>query len=52
MDDLATKFINTRPMKVEKSPAKHTEINIRSLKSVKQKYLIKYDSLREDGLQH
>jgi hypothetical protein len=42
MDDLASKFMNIRPIKYERSPAKDQAI--KSLKSVKQKYAIKCES--------
>lgn len=44
MDDLASKFMNIRPLKCERSPAKNQDSTIRSLKAVKQKYSIKCES--------
>ena len=49
MDDLATRFLNVRPIKYEKSPMKAPEAAIRSLKAMKSKYPTKCES-QKDGV--
>lgn len=49
MDDLASKFLNVRPIKYERSPMKAPETAIRSLKAMKSKYPNKCES-QKDGV--
>jgi hypothetical protein len=50
MDDLATKFLNVRPLKYGSSPMKNPDSAIRSMKSVKTKRPLKSESLKDGVL--